>query len=174
MATERPAAMPAALCPDCAGKGMRPQLCWFSSIAAADPARTAFNRRSGARIPAPAGYRQHRRMVMRGRQTQRGAAIARKRAGPSRDGPSGVVGFKTGIAVLAISTSCPCSTASSRVQATMVIGREVVARRAVGLHVVSRAICVEGHGPFPLGQAREPDDDHLVSNVDHRTRGPRR
>ena len=56
----------------------------------------------------------------------------------------------------------------------MVIGREVDARRAVGLHVVGRAIRVEGHGPFLLGQAWEPNDDHFVSNVDHRPRGPRR
>ena len=47
----------------------------------------------------------------------------------------------------------------------MVIGREVDARRAVGLHVVGRAIRVEGHGPFLLGQAWEPNDDHFVSNV---------
>ena len=47
--------------------------------------------------------------------------------------------------------SCPGSPASSRVEATMVIGREVDARRAVGLHVVGRAIRAEGHGPFPFG-----------------------
>ena len=56
----------------------------------------------------------------------------------------------------------------------MVIGREVDARRAVGLYVVGRAICVEGYGPFPLGQAWEPDDDYFVSNVDHRPGGPGR
>ena len=55
----------------------------------------------------------------------------------------------------------------------MVIGREVDARRAVGLHVVGRAIRAEGHGPFPFGQAWKPDDDDFVSNVDHRPRGPR-
>ena len=67
--------------------------------------------------------------------------------------------------------SYPRPTGLLPAEATLVIGREIDARRAVGFQAVGGAFRGEGHGVSAFSQAGKPDDDHFVSDVDHLTRG---